>query len=294
MMRPSYPTERHFAQRYFWTKLKELVYRRGVTPIFFDVTSGCNLRCSHCYFFKGPQRKTLSLPEWEAMFAKYKAQHYYHAVLSGGEPTLKPRVIELADRYFPILNIATNGLIKIPEKIQHTILISLDGQPETHDRIRGAGAFERMIANYQNDPRVIFRMTIHTMNIDEIEAVAETALRYNVRGLSFILYAHYLQVDPLSLSPTELETVRERILAIIKKYGSFIYLTPSMLEAMVHSSFVDSCRLRQSIALRSDGSPKNKCTMDNIDCNSCKCPTPALMHTYRTDPRTFLLSLKYY
>jgi sulfatase maturation enzyme AslB (radical SAM superfamily) len=224
---------------------------------------------------------------------KYRAQHISHAVLSGGEPTLRMDILHLADQYFPIVNIATNGLIKVPASIDHTILISLDGQEATHDRIRGKGTFARVLANYQGDRRVIYRMTIHRENLDEIEAVTQIAHQNQVRGISFIIHAPYQSRDELCLSRDELEEIRARLLAIIDTYGTFVYLTPRMVNAMAGSTFAETCKLRHSIALYSDGTPK-KCTMHNIDCPQCKCPTPALLHTYRTDPKTFLLGLKYY
>ncbi len=289
-------TQRHDTRsmlRMFLIKAKELVLRGSVSPAFFDVTSKCNLRCPHCYFFRGKQPEDLPYEAWEAYFMKYRAQHISHAVLSGGEPTLRLDIIRLANAYFPILNIATNGLIKVPPEIRHTILISLDGQEATHDRIRGKGTFAKVLANYQGDPRVIYRMTIHKQNLDEVDAVTQIAQQNQVRGISFIIHAPYQGSDALCLSQDELEAVRAKLLAVIETYGTFVYLTPRMVNAMVGSTFAATCKLRDSVALYSDGTPK-KCTMNNIDCAQCKCPTPALLHTYSRDPKTFLLGLKYY
>ncbi len=279
--------------KFFLIKAKELVGRGSVTPAFFDITSKCNLKCPHCYFFKGRQTKSLSFEEWEALFAKYRRAHFHHVVLSGGEPILDLDVIFLADKFFPIVNIATNGLIKIPSTIRHTILVSLDGREEIHEKIRGPNTFGKVLDNYKNDKRVIYRMTINKLNLDEIEAVTQIAQHNNVRGISFIIYAHYLEKDPFCLNQAELEDVRIQLLAVMKKYRGFVYLTPKMLNAMVYSEFAQDCKLRGSVALHSDGTAK-KCTMNNIDCATCKCPTPALLHTYKTDLQTFSLGLKYY
>jgi MoaA/NifB/PqqE/SkfB family radical SAM enzyme len=274
-------------------KVKEKLLRGSVCPAFFDITSRCNLKCPHCYFFRGRQTRDLSPQEWEGLFAKYKKRHFHHAVLSGGEPTLNQDVIFLANKFFPIVNIATNGLIKIPPAIRHTILVSLDGQETTHESIRGKGTFEKVLANYKDDKRVIYRMTINKLNLNEIVPVTQIAQRNNVRGISFIIHAPYLQKDALCLSQDELEEVRTKLLAVIKKYGKFVYLTPKMLHAMVYSTFGQDCELKGSVALYSDGTPK-KCSMNNVDCATCKCPTPALMHVYKTDLKTLLLGLRYY
>lgn len=286
-------SEHRLMLKVFWIKFKELLRRGSVYPAFFDITSKCNLKCPHCYFFRGRQTRDLSYQEWEELFARYKRNHIHHVVLSGGEPTLNKEVIFLANQFFPIVNIATNGLIKIPPAIKHTILISLDGQQETHEKIRGKGTFGKILANYQDDKRVIYRMTINKLNLNEIEAVIQIAQQNNVRGVSFIIHAPYLERDALCLNKDELEEVRRKLLAVIKRYRQFVYLTPKMLKAMVYSEFAKDCKLRGNIALYSDGTPK-KCSMNNINCATCKCPTPALLHTYKTDFSTFLLGLKYY
>ena len=274
-------------------KARELFMRGSVCPAFFDITSKCNLKCPHCYFFRGRQTRDLSYREWEVLFAKYRKSHFSHVVLSGGEPTLNKDVISLADKYFPIVNIATNGLIRVSPAIRHTVLVSLDGQENTHERIRGKGTFRKVLANYKDDERVIYRMTINKLNLGEIEDVTQIAQRNNVRGISFIVYAPYLGKDALCLGNDDLEEVRTKLLDVIERYGRFVYLTPKMLDAMVYSTFAQDCELQRSVALYSDGTPK-KCSMNNIDCASCKCPTPALLNTYKTDLGTFLLGLKYY
>ncbi|HNT77691.1 MAG TPA: radical SAM protein [Anaerolineae bacterium] len=277
----------------FYHKALDLIQRRSVVPAFFDVTSRCNLRCPHCYFFRGKQTADLTVDEWRELFTHYRRAHIRHAVLTGGEPTLRPEIITLADSLFPIVNIATNGLIPVAPEIHHTVFISLDGTEETHDRIRGQGTFRKVMDNYHNDRRAIYRMTINKHNLAEVEPATQAAQHNGVRGISFIIHAPLDTTDALCLTPAELEAVRQTVLGVIRRYGRFVYLTPKMLDAMITSSFGETCKLKGSVALFSDGSPK-KCTMNNIDCRACKCPTPALLHTYRRDPRGFLLGLKFY
>jgi MoaA/NifB/PqqE/SkfB family radical SAM enzyme len=274
-------------------KARELLLRGSVLPAFFDITSRCNLACPHCYFFRGRQTRTLAFKEWEALFAEYRRRHFKHVVLSGGEPTLNQDVIFLADEFFPIVNIATNGLVKVPPAIEHTILVSLDGQKETHEQVRGKGTFERVLANYEGDKRVIYRMTITRLNLGQVEQVARTARQNGVRGVSYIIHAPDSESDDLCLDAGELEEARASLLTVIDRHRGFVYLTPRMVDSMVRSDFGQNCRLRASVALYSDGTPK-KCSMNNIDCAKCKCPTPALLHNYRRDARTFLLGLRFY
>lgn len=109
-------------------------------------------------------------------------------------------VVYLANRLFPIVNIATNGLSPVPPNIRHTILISLDGSEATHDRIRGPGVFQRVMDNYRGDLRVIYRMPIHKMNLDDIETVVHIAKQNGARGVSFIVHAPHVTSDELTLT----------------------------------------------------------------------------------------------
>ena len=64
-------------------------------PSVFVRTSGCNLRCSWCdtpYTSWNPEGEELSLEEIVAAVSAYRAPY---VVLTGGEPMIAPRVIEL-------------------------------------------------------------------------------------------------------------------------------------------------------------------------------------------------------
>src|SRR5580692_3834951 len=66
-------------------------------PSVFVRTSGCNLRCSWCdtpYTSWHPEGADLSIDQIATQVAGYPRAR--HVVLTGGEPMIAPRVVELA------------------------------------------------------------------------------------------------------------------------------------------------------------------------------------------------------
>ena len=60
-----------------------------------DVTNRCNLRCTHCYFFKQPHQDELSTGEWLNKFEKLKQEGFPFLICGwiGGEPLLRAFVV---------------------------------------------------------------------------------------------------------------------------------------------------------------------------------------------------------
>src|SRR3989304_1006811 len=145
-----------------WLELKRIIF--GVKHFAeIDVTDNCNLRCKHCYHFYGKNDfrvKELDSSVWEKRFNELH-RHGVRSILAvGGEPSLRPDVLKLADSIFPYVFVITNGMVKIPEKFNHRLFVSLDGVEKTNDTIRGAGVFSRVIKNYSGDDRVIVNMRV--------------------------------------------------------------------------------------------------------------------------------------
>ena len=121
-------------------------------------TRRCNLRCLHCYSHSAPEeRDILSYCILADVIADAREQGYLTASFSGGEPTLHRDLGRLL-RHAKSLNMRTtvtsNGMLLNEARLEmlvgctDVLAISLDGVPDSHDRMRAhAGAFDAMASN---------------------------------------------------------------------------------------------------------------------------------------------------
>ncbi len=134
--------------------------------IILFVTSKCNSKCKHCFYWKDLNSHKNELTTDEIRKLSSDLGEVSNLALSGGEPTLRtdlPEICEMFCRKNKVGNIhlPTNGLIpkitrdKVTEVLKKincnlTVAISLDGLKETHDNIRGMkGNFDSVIETYK-------------------------------------------------------------------------------------------------------------------------------------------------
>lgn len=258
----------------------------------FDLTWRCNLRCEHCYFSAsirstkpaGWRPRELSDDQWRRVFRYFRARGTRSASLTGGEPTLRMNLVEEAVRVFPAVQVATNGLVPIPRHLNCAIWVSLDGKPETHDKIRGAKCFHRVVENMTDDPRVSVSCTLSTTNYREAEFVVETCARANVKGVFFMLYGG-TKDSPLFLRGKKLAATVRSLRRLVHEFPDFVLLSERMLASYVTKDFVPTCCFLGENALVQSFFPdltRKRCVMgDNVDCQTCSCIVPVASHCLR-------------
>jgi MoaA/NifB/PqqE/SkfB family radical SAM enzyme len=145
---------------------------------------GCNLRCAFCDLWEG--RENLPLPRAEALFDEAVAIGTRGVVLTGGEPTLHPElpaIVRAAKARGLAVNLTTNGTtldrhyVRLRDAGLDSLSISIDGLPDTHDRLRGRpGAHARswrQLLRVLHDGRVgaSVYFTVTRDNVHELVAV---------------------------------------------------------------------------------------------------------------------------
>jgi MoaA/NifB/PqqE/SkfB family radical SAM enzyme len=187
----------------------------------YDLTWQCNLKCQHCYFFSSTtelknKRPELSNEDWIKVFKYQRKLGTKIAILTGGEPTLRMDVIREAIKIFPSVQVVSNGIIQLPQfngYKQPKYWVSLDGTKETHNKIRGAKIFDKIIQNIQENNPVV-TSTIMTLNYREIEDIVKIAHDNGASGFVFLLYTSYPN-DPLLLKGNVLKKTIKSILKLI-------------------------------------------------------------------------------
>lgn len=123
---------------------------------YYHITFGCNLKCRHCMVGK-EERGNDELTTEEAINVIRQLEELGNPELriTGGEPTIRPDLFEIINNAAISRNMNvvmnTNGVFndKIRERIVTSgldgLVVSVDGDRETHDKIRRKGSFEQTI-----------------------------------------------------------------------------------------------------------------------------------------------------
>jgi len=138
--------------------------RNQIKFMQWDITKRCNLRCKHCRstdYYEGKQGEQIQDLSTEEVFQTLDdlAKNGVNRIhFLGGEPFMRPdllKIVKYASTLGIVCSINTNGTLLTDEIIDqlfdsHVYLLtfSLDGaSPETNDRIRGEGVFDKVCAN---------------------------------------------------------------------------------------------------------------------------------------------------
>jgi len=165
----------------------------GVAPSIVQIhpTRRCNLRCLHCYSFSSPdERDLLDAQTLINALTDASALGYIVASFSGGEPVLYNelgRLLGHAKTLGMRTTVTSNGMLLTRKRMEmlrdctDVLAISLDGVPESHNRMRASEqAFDRMRSNLDHvrasgvDFGFIFTLTLH--NVNELEWAAQFAV----------------------------------------------------------------------------------------------------------------------
>src|SRR4030066_2371395 len=170
--------------------------------VVWNMTRRCNLKCIHCYSSSTDidYPNELSTQEGKKIIDDLAQFGSPVILFSGGEPLLRPDLLELAqyavDRKMRAV-LSTNGTLitkEIAAKLQNIGLsyvgVSLDGLEKTHDRFRGKkGAFAQAIQGIRNcrqaGIKVGIRFTVNKHNLPDVAAMFDLLRSEKDERLSF-------------------------------------------------------------------------------------------------------------
>lgn len=123
-----------------------------------NITNRCTLRCRHCFVYRdgNPNRaeNEMDAPTMLARLAERQKRHAIETMLwMGGEPLLRPDVLEAGVRLFKRNTITTNGTLDLIDLPCDIYVVSIDGPPELNDAVRGKGCFDRVMKTLSRVPR---------------------------------------------------------------------------------------------------------------------------------------------
>ena len=213
------------------------------------VTDRCNLRCRHC----SVNNLTAVVHPWEQLVSEME-QLYAMGVrilfFCGGETflwrdgdkTLRDLVKKAKEMGFLIVNVVTNGTYPIDLPEADLILLSLDGDRERHNLIRG-DTYDTILANIAaaTSDNICFYMAINQLNKDAIAHVftlaKETA---NVRAVSFNFHTPYPDTRELALTREEKAACCAEISRQMKA-GAPVFNLRGAFRYLINNTFPTPC-----------------------------------------------------
>ena len=213
------------------------------------VTDKCNLKCRHC----SVNNITAVIHPYDQILREMR-QLYGMGVrilfFCGGETflwrdgdkTLRDLVIEAKQMGFLIVNVVTNGTFPIDLPEADLILLSLDGDRERHNAIRG-NTYDTILENVRNATadNICFYMAINQINKGAVESVCRTAMEMkNVRAVSFNFHTPYPDTRELALSKAEKAECCE-VIARMMREGAPVFNLKSAFPYLIDNSFPTPC-----------------------------------------------------
>lgn len=206
----------------------------------WHITHLCNLRCKHCY----QEEYNNHMPKEDFYnyldkFCDYiKDKNVFPQInLTGGEPLLHPDFFEFATEIRKRnikLGILTNGTMineevarKISELNPVMVQVSLDGNRETHDDIRGNGNFDKALKGIDNlkkyKVKVLVSFTAQKCNYMDYSELVKICKRHKVDKIWWDRIVTYNKEDTenKALSTEEFKGLVELTNKLRKRYNIF-------------------------------------------------------------------------
>ncbi len=213
------------------------------------LTDKCNLHCRHC----SVNNLTAVIHPYPQILDEMR-QLYQMGVrilfFCGGETflwqdgqkTLRDLVAQAREMGFLIVNVVTNGTYPLDLPQADLILLSLDGDRERHNAIRG-DTYDAILNNIRNasSDNICLYMAVNQINKDAIRAVCTTARdTKNVRAVSFNFHTPYPDTRELALSREE-KAACCRTIAQMMKEGAPVFNLKSAFPYLIENRFPTPC-----------------------------------------------------
>lgn len=213
------------------------------------VTDKCNLKCKHC----SVNNITAVIHPYEQIHDEMR-QLYEMGIRilffcggetflwKDGERTIRDLVVEAKKMGFLIVNVVTNGTYPLDLPEADLILLSLDGDKEHHNAVRG-DTYDKIMENISNatSDNICFYMAINQINKTVIQDVCLAARdTKNVRAVSFNFHTPYPDTRELALSKEEKAECCEVIKKMMRE-GMPVFNLKSAFPYLIHNNFPTPC-----------------------------------------------------
>lgn len=214
------------------------------------LTDQCNLHCKHC----SVNNITGEIYPYQQIRGEME-QLYHQGIrilfFCGGETflwshsgkTLRDLVREAKEMGFLIVNVVTNGTFPLELPEADLILLSLDGDRQKHNDIRG-DTYDQIMENIDDaaSDNICLYMAVNQLNKETIRQVCEVAReKPAVRAVSFNFHTPYPDTEELALSVEEKQRCCQEI-TMLMDAGYPVFNLKSAFPYLIHNRFPVPCR----------------------------------------------------
>ncbi|MBR5646354.1 MAG: radical SAM protein [Treponema sp.] len=236
---------------YFTGFAFKTILLRKKSPILGTViiTDKCNLHCRHCsvnniiaviHPYEQVKKEMQQLYDMGIRILFFCGGETF--LWKDGKRTLRDLVVEAKKMGFLIVNVVTNGTFPIDLPEADLILLSLDGDKEHHNIIRG-DTYDTIMKNIAcaTADNICFYMAINQINKNCIRDVCLTARdTKNVRAVSFNFHTPYPDTKDLALSREE-KTESCKTIKKMMKEGAPVFNLKSAFPYLINNTFPTPC-----------------------------------------------------
>ena len=219
--------------------------KRGirVPPIMvFSITNRCNLHCKGCYSqaLRESSPAEMSEDKMRSIITEAKELGISFIVLGGGEPLVRPEILDITGDFPEILFLVfTNGLLIGGEilarlKTQKNVVpvISLEGYEEDTDGRRGKGVYERLQSVMKNMKSTgMFWGTSLTLTRSNFDTVTSEQFVRNLVDAGCKLF-FFVEYTPIREETIDWVLTDEQRAAILSLRDSFRSAFPALFIAL--------------------------------------------------------------
>jgi MoaA/NifB/PqqE/SkfB family radical SAM enzyme len=275
----------------------------------FNLADRCPIGCE-CYWRALERVKELGDEAVIHFFMEQKAKGMLLATIVGGEPYVRPKLLERVAGILPATWVVTSGTTPLLHLKGTTHFISIDGADAfTHDMIRrSTGLYLRILKNLkQARESGPFPAAIHSvlnrLNYQQIEKILET---WGSNGLAdYVVFSTATHIrgmgESLNLTDAQREDIVGRLLSAKRNFGKFLAMSEKMILRLLPSVTATQSPETCLTALRvpsydAAGNRIPQCILgDKADCSSCGCVITAMFEPFvHFDAATWLVLSRLY
>ena len=279
---------------YFYYRIIRTLVLNDRSPFACSLapTLACNLACSFCYTAspravsrvqktRQLRQQELTLDAFKQLCLMLRKRGIRHATLTDGEPLLTEQSREkckVAAEIFDQTWIVTNGTFGFPSFRNTLYIVSLDGDEETHNHIRGKGVFAKIRQNISSvgiPANCYCNTTLSKLNHTKIQSIVEAAKNLGANGICFAWSTPMSPKDVLYLSHEERQKDIDEIQRLkCLYYGDYIVNSEKELDLMRTNRWSSRCPTWFVESYDAYGTRKPTCVVGEATsfmCEHCGC-----------------------